>query len=56
MLNGNIAKEIRKKEKYLRRQIEVLDSAAAVFADKGYHGASTGEIASKLDIAQNSLY
>ena len=56
MLNGNIAKEIRKKEKYLRRQIEVLDSAAAVFADKGYHGASTGEIASKLGIAQSSLY
>ena len=56
MLNGNIAKEIRKKEKYLRRQIEVLDSAAAVFADKGYHGGSTGEIASKLGIAQSSLY
>ena len=56
MLEGNIEKKTDKKEKYLRRQIEILNSAAAVFADKGYHGASTGEIATNLGIAQSSLY
>jgi AcrR family transcriptional regulator len=56
MLDCNVIKETKKKEKYRRRQIKVLDSAAAVFADKGYHGASTGEIAAKIGIAQSSLY
>jgi AcrR family transcriptional regulator len=56
MLDSNVIKETRKKEKYRLRQIKVLDSAAAVFADKGYHGASTSEIAAKLGIAQSSLY
>ncbi|MBT3989340.1 MAG: TetR/AcrR family transcriptional regulator [Rhodospirillaceae bacterium] len=46
----------RKKEKYRRRQVEVFNAAAAVFAEKGYHGASTGDIATKLGIAQSSLY
>ena len=56
MLDGDKAKEIRKKGGYHRRPIKVLDSTAAVFADKGYHGTSAGEIVSKLGIAQSSLY
>ncbi len=31
-------------------------AAAAVFADKGYHGASTTDIADRLGIKQGSLY
>ena len=38
----------KKKTKYLRRQQEVLDAAAAVIARKGYHGASTTDIAEEL--------
>ncbi len=50
------AKPSKKKDKYRRRQTEVFDAAAAVFARKGYHGASTGDIAAELGIAQSSLY
>ena len=42
--------------KYRRRQREIFDTAAAVFADKGYHGASTSDIADRLGIKQGSLY
>lgn len=39
-----------------RRYAETLDAAAAVFAEKGYHGASTKDIADRLSIRQASLY
>lgn len=39
-----------------RRADEVLTAAAAVFAQRGYHGATTQEIADFLNIRQASLY
>lgn len=42
--------------KYERRYWEVIDAAAAEFAEKGYHGASTKAIAERLNIRQGSLY
>src|SRR5258708_35843880 len=39
-----------------RRYREVLDTAAAVFAEKGYAGASTRDIAERLGVRQASLY
>ncbi|MGE0736938.1 MAG: TetR/AcrR family transcriptional regulator [Alphaproteobacteria bacterium] len=45
-----------KEAKYQQRYGEMLDAAAAVFADKGYHGASTKDIADRLGIRQGSLY
>ncbi len=45
-----------REEKYRRRQGEVIDAAAAIFAEKGYHGASTTDIADRLGIRQGSLY
>ena len=45
-----------KVEKYRRRYSEIIDAAAAVFAEKGYHGASTKDIADRLGIRQGSLY
>lgn len=45
-----------KEAKYQKRYAEILDAAAAVFAEKGYHGASTKDIADRLGIRQGSLY
>ncbi|MGQ0547202.1 MAG: TetR/AcrR family transcriptional regulator [Betaproteobacteria bacterium] len=39
-----------------RRASEVIDAAAKVFARRGYHGASTQDIADVLGIRQASLY
>jgi AcrR family transcriptional regulator len=39
-----------------RRQSEILDAAAKVFAQRGYYGASTQDIADILGIRQASLY
>src|SRR5436305_4797335 len=39
-----------------RRSAEILDAAARVFAERGYHGASTQDIANTLGIRQASLY
>lgn len=45
-----------KLDKYRRRYGEIIDAAAAVFAEKGYHGSSTKDIADRLGIRQGSLY
>jgi len=45
-----------KPAKYQRRRSEIIDAAAAVFAERGYHGASTKAIADRLGIRQGSLY
>jgi AcrR family transcriptional regulator len=39
-----------------RRSGEILDAAARVFAEYGYHGATTQQIADLLGIRQASLY
>lgn len=39
-----------------KRFTEILDAAAEVFAEKGYHGASTTDIADKLEIKQAGIY
>ena len=39
-----------------RRAAEMIAAAAAVFARRGYHGASTQDIADRLGIRQASLY
>jgi TetR/AcrR family transcriptional regulator, cholesterol catabolism regulator len=41
---------------FRRRASEVVDAAAKVFARRGYHGASTQDIADVLGIRQASLY
>jgi AcrR family transcriptional regulator len=39
-----------------KRHDEAVDAAAAVFAERGYAGASTQEIARRLGVQQGSLY
>jgi AcrR family transcriptional regulator len=43
-------------KKHIARREKVIDAAAEVFADKGFHGASTADIAEKIGIQQGSLY
>jgi len=45
-----------KTDKYQSNRREAIRAAASVFAAKGYHGASTADIAAELGIKQGSLY
>ena len=42
--------------RYQQQRHEAIRAAAAVFSEKGYHGASTREIAARIGIKQGSLY
>ncbi len=42
--------------RYEKQKLSAIRAAAKVFADKGYHGASTRDIADQLGIKQGSLY
>lgn len=42
--------------KYARRREEILLAAAAAFAEKGFHGCRTQDIADRLGLKQASLY
>ena len=43
-------------DKYAGKRQQAILAAAAVFAEKGYHGSSTQDIADRLGIKQGSLY
>ncbi|NOX69434.1 MAG: TetR/AcrR family transcriptional regulator [Gammaproteobacteria bacterium] len=43
-------------DKYQQQRAQAIRSAAAVFAEKGFHGASTKDIAERIGIKQGSLY
>jgi AcrR family transcriptional regulator len=49
-------RESRRQRRIERRQQEILDAAARIFADKGYHDATTKEIAEAVDLAEGTLY
>ena len=43
-------------DKYQQQRAQAIRCAAAVFAEKGFHGASTKDIAERIGIKQGSLY
>ncbi len=44
------------RSRYDEQKAEAVKAAAAEFASKGYHGASTKDIAARLGVQQGSLY
>jgi len=42
--------------RYQHQRLAAIRSAAAVFAEKGFHGSSTRDIAERMGIKQGSLY
>jgi len=42
--------------RHARRREEILRTAAGVFAEKGYHGASMRDIAARLGVRQAAIY
>jgi AcrR family transcriptional regulator len=42
--------------RYQQHRLQAIRAAAAVFAEKGFHGASTRDIAEHMGIKQGSLY
>lgn len=42
--------------KYARKKVVAIEAAAKVFAEKGFHGATTQDIANAMGIKQGSLY
>ncbi len=42
--------------KYAQKKVLAIEAAALVFAEKGFHGATTQDIASEMGIQQGSLY
>lgn len=43
-------------QRYRQQRLQAIRSAAAVFAEKGFHGSSTRDIAERMGIKQGSLY
>jgi AcrR family transcriptional regulator len=41
---------------YARKKLVAIEAASSVFADKGFHGATTQDIAEAMGIQQGSLY
>jgi AcrR family transcriptional regulator len=50
------AKQASSSATHQRRTAEILDAAAHIFARRGFHGASTQDIADVLGVRQASLY
>ena len=44
------------RKQYAKKKLLAIEAAATVFADKGFHGATTQDIAQAMGIQQGSLY
>ena len=46
----------RRDRRIVARRTQILEAAEVVFAAKGYHGATTREIAQAADVSEGTLY
>jgi len=49
-------KESKKEELVQKRSMQILEAAARVFAQKGYHAATTKEIAAQAGVSEGTIY
>jgi len=57
MADGAASVELPRRERLKQeREERILDAAAAVFAEKGYHGATIHDIAIQADVADGTIY
>jgi len=49
-------RESKKEELVQKRSVQILEAAARVFAQKGYHGATTKEIAAEAGVSEGTIY
>jgi AcrR family transcriptional regulator len=56
MRRAKIIKRPKNTERWARRYRQALDAAAVTFAERGYQGASTADIARRLGVRQASVY
>ncbi|MBN1657340.1 MAG: TetR/AcrR family transcriptional regulator [Anaerolineae bacterium] len=57
MAGGAMSGGLTRRERLKReREERILDAAAAVFAEKGYHGATVHDIAVHADVADGTIY
>lgn len=45
-----------KEPKLTKKQIAILEAATDLFAEKGYAGTSTSEIANKAEVAEGTIF
>lgn len=50
------AKRLPRAERSITRKRELLDAASRVFAEKGFHGATTAEIAREAGVAEGTIF
>ena len=55
-MNVHALPSTRRRGSQRRRAPQIIDAAARVFAERGFHGATTQDIADVLGIRQASLY
>src|SRR6476661_8055932 len=55
-MNVHAVPSIRRPASQRRRTPQIIEAAARVFAERGFHGATTQDIADVLGIRQASLY
>jgi len=49
-------KESKKEELVQKRSVQILEAAARVFAQKGYHAATTKEVAAEAGVSEGTIY
>lgn len=56
IMEDKMAGKSKKEELVRKRSVQILEAAAHVFAQKGYHAATTKEIAAQAGVSEGTIY